>query len=344
VLLLGAAGLMLPACLGFGGGSGKGCGADGLAIGGCPEPQSTGEHFRTGEDGRLRATTAQVWPDRAPEPPRLTAQEVASGCAAYAACAADEWAPRSPGKAIPETFLASACLGGTLEWPDTNREERAIPLSSKNERWDFVIREVLATKGDCRRIRSVLTPAPEWLYCEEDGCISRSSHTVTCNGDVAVFDDGTERDCSRAHARCSETSETGCTDRRFSSCEEGALSRCDGDVKLGCDGCGFVSFRNCAWNGGHCEESADGATCVASAENSCSGLDRSCGQGGFDTCVFGSVVRVDCAGLGMACANDFARGWDTPPSGFCRELAPNERAFGDGGSALPDSGADAAAP
>ena len=60
---------------------------------------------------------------------------------------------------------------------------------------------------------------------------------------------------------CSETSPTGCTDRPLVRCTAGGKDRCDGDVKLGCDHCGFVSFHDCSWNGGHCEETGGGAEC-----------------------------------------------------------------------------------
>lgn len=142
---------------------------------------------------------------------------------------------------------------------------------------------------------------------------------MTCDGDVAVFGDGTRRDCSRAHAACSTTSETGGTDRPFTRCENGAKARCDGDVKLGCDGCGFVSFRDCAWNGGSCEETADGAECVEPDATGRGVLQNGCVDGAFERCVSGERVRVDCSEFGMECASTRypAPPANAPLSGIC---------------------------
>jgi hypothetical protein len=227
----------------------------------------------------------------------LTAEEAANGCAAFVAC--DDELASYTGHGL----LLSLCLSGGWLF-STELEERAIPWPGNNERFPFFIRETLAARGDCTAIRQTLTDAPSWLYCEEDGCIAREEHEVSCDGDVAVFDDGSRRDCSRAYATCSTSSETGCTDRPFTGCEEGAKARCDGDVKLGCDGCGFVSFRDCGWNGGHCEETEEGAECVAPDTSTCEGIQDGCTDGGFERCVFGQKVRVDCAAIGMECMDE----------------------------------------
>jgi hypothetical protein len=264
-------------------------------FGSCPVPQKPRPRRGTDDEGRVQITANEAWPDRAEEPPHLTAEEIAEGCAAFVAC--DE---TYGGQGQP--VLLRACLGGS-ELLSTEREQRAIPWPYKNERFSFLIRETLAARGDCARVRSILTAAPLWLHCEEDGCIATERHEATCEGDVAVFDDGSRRDCSRAYAHCSSTSETGCTDRPFTRCDGESRSRCDGDVKLGCDGCEFVSYRDCAWNGGRCVETEEGAECVPPDQSACTGVQTSCKDGGFERCVFGQKIRVDCGAIGMECAD-----------------------------------------
>jgi hypothetical protein len=286
-------------CLG-GGNSTSGC--DSQPFGetdfrSCPVPQEVGPHHETRADGRVDVTALQAWPDRAEEL-RLTPADVAEGCAAYAACGTTSSDPSLIG-----LDFQSCLQGRTQFFFSTETGERAIPIEGKNERLPFFLREVIAAKGDCAKIKAALTGAPSFLYCEEDGCIAREKHEVTCEDTVAVFDDGTRRDCARAEAECSAASETGCTDRRFSSCNAGAKDRCDGDVKLGCDGCGFVSFHDCSWNGGHCAESASGAACVPPDRGACEGMTTSCTGDGFDVCAFGEPVHVDCAAMGMKCSH-----------------------------------------
>jgi hypothetical protein len=182
-------------------------------------------------------------------------------------------------------------------------------LPGKNESFPFFIREVLAARGDCATIRSILTDAPYWLSCTEAGCTAQRKHKISCDGDVA-FNDGFRRDCSRAYAKCSTSSETGCTDRPLTRCEAGAKPRCDGDVVLGCNGCEFLAFFDCGWGGGHCEETEEGAECVALEASTCEGVQSGCTGGGFERCVFGQRVRVDCAAIGMECATEAPQSFD----------------------------------
>jgi hypothetical protein len=307
VLLMIVAGTLHQGCFG-GEGSNSQCnstengGSD--FFGSCPVPQKPQECRGTDGEGRVRITAEQAWPDRVGEPPRLTAEETANGCAAYVACLDEDDEFSAVGGHTLFAFLFHTCLNGAW-FLSTEREERAIPWSG-NERFSFFIREILAARGDCAAIRSIATERPSWIYCEEDGCFARERHEVTCEGDVAVFDDGSRRDCSRAFATCSTSSETGCTDRPFTGCKKGAKARCDGDVRLGCDGCGYVSFHDCGWNGGHCEETEKGTGCVAPDTSACEGVQSGCADGGFERCVFGHKVRVDCAAIGMECVDQNA--------------------------------------
>jgi hypothetical protein len=241
------------------------------------------------------------------EPPRLTAEEVANGCAAYVACDDESALFRTQGSRL------GACASGRW-WFPAAREE-TIPRG--NERFPFFIREILAARGDCAAIRSILTDAPLWLSCTEYGCAAWVQHEVSCEGDVAVFDDGTRRDCSRAYATCSTSSETGCTDRPVTRCETGAQAKCDGDVRLGCGACGFVSFHDCGWGGGHCEETDEGAECVEPDASTCEGVQNGCTDGVFERCVLGQRVRVDCAAIGMECATEISGASPPQPSDAC---------------------------
>jgi hypothetical protein len=295
------AGTLHQGCFGGGDGPMKCDGAPGinedLDFRSCPVPEKPRALHGTDGEGRVEITAREAWPDRAEEPPHLTAEEVATGCAAFIACDDNDTSAL-----LGQDVFLSNCFNGAT-FLSTKREQRAIPFPGSNERFPFLIRQVLESSGDCTAIRSILTAAPRWFYCEEDGCIAKAAQEVTCEGDVAVFKGGSRRDCSRAYATCSTSSETGCTDRPFTRCESGAKDRCDGDVKLGCDGCGFVSYRDCGWNGGHCEESETGAACVDPDLSGCTGMQDGCTDGAFETCVFGKKVRVDCAALGLECAS-----------------------------------------
>jgi hypothetical protein len=193
---------------------------------------------------------------------------------------------------------------------EPNAAERAVPLikdadtTTFNESWAFFVRAVLATGGDCEAVAHVLTLPEVPMGCQEDGCWlnANAPAKVTCTGDTARIEVGgkqSRRDCSRAGMRCDESSDTGCTDRALVRCETGGSDRCDGDIKLGCDTCGFVSFHDCSWDGGHCEETHDGANCVPPRDSdACAALLGGCDGNTFSICVEGQPVKVDCAANG----------------------------------------------
>src|SRR5262249_21635940 len=65
---------------------------------------------------------------------------------------------------------------------------------------------------------------------------------------------------------------------------------------------GLVSYHDCAWNGGHCEESPDGAKCVdASDGKACFLMSNDCTGSKLSMCVSGVPTVVDCASFGMHC-------------------------------------------
>jgi hypothetical protein len=228
----------------------------------------------------------------------FTPQEVAGACATLVACA-----PQLSGRVAGNDVLSIGdCLSGSLSLFGVNAPERAIPITGVNESWQFLVREVLAANGDCSTLKGALTESVH-LSCQEDGCWSTATDPpkVTCDGAVATLKSEGEtwqRDCSRSNMRCSEKSETGCTDRPLVQCENGGRDRCDGDLKLGCDSCGFVSFHDCSWNGGHCEESVDGARCVDPQAECDSLLTSGCHGDSFSVCAEGERVAVGCNALG----------------------------------------------
>jgi hypothetical protein len=252
-------------------------------------------------DGRVDVTAAEAWPDRLPPEPPLSREELALGCAAYAACT-----PALTEKGDAGAFLSSwrpllqvACLAGAPSAFAPSAAERVIPLQGYDESFNYLMHGILDGNGSCSRIAELLTANATSLSCQEDGCWSTRFAAATCNGDVATLGQNT-RDCSRSHTRCSEQSPTGCTDRLLVRCKSGALDRCDGTVKLGCDDCGFVSFHDCSWNGGACVESKSGASCVPPADaTSCSGMPTDCSGSSLSLCVSGQPVTVDCEALGM---------------------------------------------
>jgi hypothetical protein len=278
-----------------------------------------------------------------------TAQETADACSAFAACADPEWLGRADvggllGLAVPllRTRVQQACLSGTFDLSyGIGAGSRVIPVAASNEGWPFFIRAVLAARGDCARVRDVLTDLEVQMNCQEDGCWGLEKEPVHCDGDVATVGSHT-RDCSRSGTRCSETSLTGCTDRPLTRCKPGGHDRCDGNVKLGCDGCGFVSFRDCSWNGGTCSETADGAKCLAPGDYvgchtpSCKGTSLS-------LCVSGRTVTVDCREEGMQTCYS-----EPPPDPLpmCPDrqqadcvVAAAHCALGNGDGGAPDAGA-----
>jgi hypothetical protein len=225
---------------------------------------------------------------------------VAEACAAFGACFdphdLDPLFTTISGQSNASGWFAELCTEGSVIPFATNAAERVIPMASFSESWPFFIRTVASLHGDCAAINQVLTKRNS-ATCQEDGCYSQSEVTVTCEGDVALID-GQPRDCTRSGMRCSKTSPTGCTDRPLTRCEAGASDRCDGDVKLGCDHCGFVSFHDCSWNGGHCRETENGAECVPPG----AGCTRAatCMGTTATLCVGGQDIPVDCTALGFA--------------------------------------------
>lgn len=137
---------------------------------------------------------------------------------------------------------------------------------------------------------------------------------------IATFGtSGVTRDCSRSDMLCAVTSQTGCTDRAPILCTPGAMDRCDGDIKLGCDDCGFVSYHDCAWNGGTCVQTKSGAKCVPGDQATCPSMNPLCDGPSLSLCVFDSPVTVDCTAIGMAgCRNEPAPdGSVSTVSAFC---------------------------
>jgi hypothetical protein len=251
-------------------------------------------------DGRVDISAALAWPGRAAEPRPLTPAQIAEACTLLAACDDFHFETMRGGllpDVTPHTVLGS-CLAGGLDGYST--EERAIPIDGYDERLGFLLRTVLATNGDCAELGTVLTRSRVNRECQEDGCwVNGTPPRVKCDGDVAVFDNGSRRDCSRAYTRCAPSSPTGCTDRPLLGCPAGARDRCDGNIKLGCDGCGYVSFRDCGWNGGRCVETAEGAACEDAARECDS--RPTCEGNSLAQCVSGTAVTVDCARLGSTC-------------------------------------------
>jgi hypothetical protein len=241
----------------------------------CPNPPvpPKGPVHGIRPDGRVDVTAAEAWPDRPPPEPVPSPQEVADACAAFEACVDSKSSQTDPpappttndGRSPDEVACAN---GGIFAFGPfaLNAAERVIPLHGLLESWPFFIRAVAALHGDCAAIKQVLTKRNGAFVCQEDGCWASTTAQAACNGAVSLQDGGA-RDCSRSGMLCSETSPTGCTDRPLVRCKTGGADRCDGDIKLGCDHCGFVSFHDCTWNGGHCEETNDGAACVAPGDS-----------------------------------------------------------------------------
>ena len=286
----------------------------------CPNPatQPTGPVHGIRPDGRVDISAKEAWPNRPAAAVPPTPEEVADACAAFAACIDVSSTPSGSGLfgTLTKVDVQQACLNGSLEPLAVNAAERVIPLTSalgvfdsSNESWEFFVRSVLAAHADCSAIHEVLTRRDSAIDCQEDGCYATEPRTATCDGDVANFEEVWEpRDCSRSGMHCSAASPTGCTDRALVRCTSGAKDRCDGDIKLGCDDCGFVSFHDCSWNGGHCVESADGAACVPPNDSTGCAVRNGCTGATLSLCAAGGPVAVDCAALGFqGCTNDTSR-------------------------------------
>jgi hypothetical protein len=306
IFAVAAASILTPGCIFF-------ADDDDHAIPvGCPEgercdsSQPLGPVHGLRSDGTVDVTADEAWPNRPTEPPPLSAEELAQACARLAACT-----PVDPDTGTVDDarrMLLALCVDPIQAyfW-----EERAVPTSSKNERWTFEARAILASTGDCNAVVDTSTQRPDEIVCQEDGCwwfsLTKPIPTVTCNGDVALLatvDASFTRDCSRAFAKCDESSPTGCTDRPPVACEHPASDRCDGAVRIGCDGEGRVSFHDCGRvPGGTCGEVGDGLGCVYPTSSACTAGPQCTGDT-LSLCVFGEAVNVDCKALGMAaCAN-----------------------------------------
>jgi hypothetical protein len=283
----------------------------------CPAPATgvAGAIHGVRSDGRVDVNAKEAWPDRPRPQPFPTASEVAQACTAFAACRPPVTSPIGTSGGVV-TF--EGCLRGGLGLFDVSASDRVIPLTDYQESWSTLIQSILAANGECSTIRAALTIETAPIQCQEDGCWLASNRpgTVTCEGDLAsIRADGEtwRRDCSRANARCSRKSPTGCTDRQLVRCDPDGRDRCDGDVKLGCDHCGLVSYHDCSWNGGHCEETAEGAGCVDPMNDAaCPSGATQCEGSSFTTCVQGQPIQLDCVALG-----DFECRIDSTPSPFC---------------------------
>jgi hypothetical protein len=307
-------------------------------------------------DGRVDVTAKDAWPDRPPKAPLLTSGEVAEGCAILAACL--DYSLVSEAGLWDERYwrflVQNFCLSGAVQPLAVNAAERVIPLTgpiAAAESWDFMLRSALEAQGDCSRVKAAFTERDPVIGCQEDGCFSTEERTVTCAGDVASYKEtGRTRDCSRSGMRCSTKSPTGCTDRPLVLCTSGGKDRCDGEIKLGCDDCGFVSFHDCSWNGGHCEETPGGAQCVPPGDSSTCAQCSHCNGSKLSLCVSGTQAEVDCNSVGMTCSDISTK--EAPfltcddggilnvwTHAFCRPLGTGGRSAGD---ASTDAGENAA--
>jgi len=289
----------------------------------CDSSQPPGEVHPKREDGSVGVSVEQAWPDRPPEPDPLSALELAQACSLLAACV--EVNPEDGNIEGARKIALSLCAQqlidqatgeptggpGAFFW-----EERAVPALNKNERWTFEARAIIALGGaDCGAILAVSTERAPGINCEEAGCWWTSPDkpipTVSCNGDVATLETGSEtfeRDCARSLGTCDESSPTGCTDRAPVACEHPADDRCEGAIRLGCDGNGRVSFHDCARAlGGTCGQVDDEGHlgCIYPDAGQCeTPSNGTCEGDALRLCVFGSSVLVECTALGLgACTN-----------------------------------------
>jgi hypothetical protein len=279
---------------------------------GCPAPADPTVHG-IGAAGRVDVTAAQAWPNRAPETPALTLEEIAQACATFGSCLTGTLDAGTLGitdGATTDPEVAKADLIRLCALGLQGSEERAIPNGGYNERFAFEVRAAIAAHGDCAAVAAIHTERPAAIKCQEDGCwwSEAEAPTASCEGEVAVLVSGGStfrRDCSHALTTCNGSA-TGCTDRPLVACDPAAGDRCDGDIKLGCDHCGLVSFRDCArLAGGHCVEKDDGtASCVYAAGTGCGPADQVCTGTMLTVCAAGTKTAVDCLALGFSgCQN-----------------------------------------
>lgn len=260
----------------------------------------TGPTYGVDGEGRVAITASQAWPNRPTEPTVIAAEDVARACAALGACYSS-WAP--PSSSTDDESIAAFTALCTA--PDST-EERAVPMSSSNERWSWWLRAVLANPT-CDAIAKLKTDRAKGTYCEEDGCWwTDAQPVVSCSGTVATIsaNDGVHlRDCARSYTTCDVHSATGCADRAPVACDAKGIDRCDGDVKLGCDHNGLVSFHDCSLIHATCVQSATGASCVPKDDAGCELGAQACDGSKLSLCAFGAKVTVDCAELGFAGCN-----------------------------------------
>ncbi|MBL8715779.1 MAG: hypothetical protein JNL79_07270 [Myxococcales bacterium] len=248
-----------------------------------------------GPDGRLYATAAYVWPDRAPEPPLPDNADLAVACATLAACLPlDDLGVTDLGySTIPSARVNFARICASNEFEP---EAYGFPLFRSSVRLGSLMRIALGVKGDCRKILAART-AFEGLVCSPQGCgLATTLGAVTCVGDDAHFASGAVRHCAEAFVRCSATSPTGCTDRLPIRCAA-ARDHCDGAVLLGCDKYHRVTFRDCSRYGGTCMETTSGADCTSPTK--CT-EEPTCSGDVIVLCTRGSNQLVDCKAIGFA--------------------------------------------
>jgi hypothetical protein len=328
----------------------------------CPTP--SGPTFGVRSDGRVDVNAKQAWPSREAASPPFTPDEIAHACTALAACSDQSADPSlSFSEADSRAFLQHECLiGGALL---LNLAERVVPFSAF-ESWRFLVQSTLDANGDCTRIRTLL-PKNETAFfvCQEDGCYAEQPVSVRCKGDIATVDVTTTdettgnptsvrvvRDCTRSDTQCLDSSPTGCTDRQLTRCS-GGTDRCDGDIKLGCDSCGYVSYHDCSWDGGHCLETTDGASCVSPGDwSTCENMPTGCQGTTLSVCAAGQRNDIDCKSVGMGCARsslDASVAWGlmrSPTLAYCAPSPPDvgtpHQPRADGGPRNPiDASSDA---
>jgi hypothetical protein len=278
---------------------------------GCDSSEPSGPRHGVRQDGTVDVTPQEAWPNRQPEPPPLTAAEVAQACALMVACQSRA----SSGPAVSASELLAECLNPVTYyfW-----EERAVPTREHNERWTFEARAVLASEGNCEVVLGGSTPRAEPIVCDEAGCWWRSSSlpipNVTCSGDHALLrsvGNTFERDCARSLQKCDPASPTGCTDRAPVACDPAGRDRCDGDIRLGCDASGKVSFHDCTrLPGGKCVSTRGAPQCeYPTTTPVCPSDAGKCNGSRIKLCTMGEVIEVDCGVLGLAgCLDDHCVG------------------------------------
>lgn len=252
-------------------------------------------------DGPVAHNAAEAFPNKPSGVPALSNSEILQACLAAADCVPSQYTQEQM------LGLVQLCVHDAMF-----SAERAIPMSgfaNNNERAEYFVKCTLDNAGDCAAVDACRSERLPDIGCQEDGCrIPRDTASkVTCNGDIATLTIGatsTDRDCSRAYAKCDPSSPTGCTDRHYTACPEGVTKadRCDGDVRLGCDGAGQVSYHDCTRMGGKCGTTPKGAqSCVypdvAPACQANPEPDPQCVSGSIQICVNGQQLTQAAPGV-----------------------------------------------